>query len=84
LDPGPEVHAHVEANQTIVTGERRKNFPPCKPMIHHDINTDIPESKRTLVRQNYISWFCKKKKQFIVYSCLFIYLFIYFFFEKTK
>jgi len=40
-----------------LTGERPKNFPVCKPMIHHDINHDIPEGKRFFIKRCYFSWY---------------------------
>jgi len=60
LEPPPpmpnEAPAEGHQNQTL-TGERAKNFPPCKPLIHHNINVDIPEPKRLFVRKNWFSWF---------------------------
>jgi len=52
----PHEEPHQEQKQAY-TGERTKNFPPCKPLIHHNINVDIPESKRFFVRKNWFSWF---------------------------
>jgi len=54
--PPPDVHQEP-VSQTVITGERRKNFPPCRPFMYHDINVDIPEGKRLFVRKNYISWY---------------------------
>ena len=30
-----------------------KNFPPCLPLLHHDISGDIPEGKRAVMRQGF-------------------------------
>jgi len=35
---------------------RVKNFPPCKPLVYHDIAVDIPPYKRTFVRKAYFGW----------------------------
>jgi len=37
-------------------GDRAKNFPPCKPIVHHNIPVDITSSKRTFVRKAYFGW----------------------------
>jgi len=38
-------------------GERVKNCPPCKPIVHHNINVDIAPEKRLFVRKAYVGWF---------------------------
>jgi len=38
------------------TGDRVKNFPPCKPLVHHKINVDIAPEKRLFVRKAYVGW----------------------------
>jgi len=37
--------------------QRVKNFPPCKPLIYHNINFDIPPEKRLFIRKAYVGWF---------------------------
>jgi hypothetical protein len=39
-----------------VTG-RPKNFPPCRPMVHHSIKTDIEPGKRMFIRKAYFGWY---------------------------
>jgi len=41
----------------IVPQERPKNFPPCKPVFHHSIRTDIEQPTRMMVRRGYIGWY---------------------------
>ena len=43
--------------QPLLLGERRKNFPPCYPMVHHNIALDIEPDKKAFVRKAYITWF---------------------------
>ncbi|KAJ3211415.1 Secretory carrier-associated membrane protein 5 [Dinochytrium kinnereticum] len=33
------------------------NWPPCKPMVYHDIQNDIPETGRWLVKRLYMAWY---------------------------
>jgi len=40
----------------IYQGERPKNFPPCKPILHHDIKNDIIQDKRMFIRKAYVGW----------------------------
>lgn len=42
-----------------VTG-RPKNFPPCRPMVHHSIKTDIEPGKRMFIRKAYFGWYGKQ------------------------
>jgi len=37
-------------------GERVKNCPPCKPVVHHNINVDIAPDKRLFVKKAYLGW----------------------------
>lgn len=37
--------------------ERKKNFPPCKPIVHHDIKNEIPTDARAFVRKAYFGWY---------------------------
>ncbi|TPX36503.1 hypothetical protein SmJEL517_g01331 [Synchytrium microbalum] len=38
-------------------GERyRKNFPPCWPMMYHNIDAEIPLEAKPIVRWLYVSW----------------------------
>lgn len=41
----------------LETLERPNNFPPCKPMFHHNIKNDIPPEKRGFVRKAYVGWY---------------------------
>jgi hypothetical protein len=34
-----------------------KNWPPCKPIIHHDIAGDIPAGQQNLIRRAYAGWY---------------------------
>jgi len=36
---------------------RPKNCPPCKPLVHHDINVDIIPEKRLFVKKVLVGWF---------------------------
>jgi len=37
-------------------GYKKKNFPICMPLWHHDIVGEIPEKSRRVVREMYICW----------------------------
>lgn len=37
-------------------GFKKKNFPICFPMWHHDISGDIPEKSRRVVREMFVCW----------------------------
>ncbi len=35
---------------------KKKNWPICMPIMHHDIAGDIPEKSRRVVREAYMCW----------------------------
>ena len=35
---------------------KRKNWPPFKPILYHDINAEIPPINRSMVRVAYVAW----------------------------
>ncbi len=35
---------------------KKKNWPICYPLVHHDIQGDIPERSRRVVREIYACW----------------------------
>jgi len=41
----------------IAPQERPKNFPPCRPVFHHSIRSDIEQHTRMMVRRAYIGWY---------------------------
>jgi len=41
---------------SVYLGHRPPNFPPCKPIVHHSIPTEIPTEKRLFVRKAYFGW----------------------------
>lgn len=43
--------------QPFDANPRPKNFPPCKPLVHHNINVDIIPEKRLFVRKVLVGWF---------------------------
>lgn len=40
-----------------VIGARPKNFPPCRPIFHHDIKNDIAPENRMFVKRSYFGWY---------------------------
>lgn len=38
-------------------GQTAPNWPRCRPMIYHDIQRDIPENGRQLVKRVYFGWY---------------------------
>jgi len=38
------------------TGFKPPNWPPCKPILYHDIKEDIPTDLQAMVRAGYICW----------------------------
>jgi len=44
-------------NPGVLFGDRPKNFPRCRPTLHHNITTDFPEEKRTVIRRAYFGWY---------------------------
>jgi len=59
-DPDYYTSASVQMSQPFLAEtfllDRVKNFPICKPLIHHSISTDIPSEKRLFVRKVYVGW----------------------------
>lgn len=43
----------LEANLARI---KRKNWPPCKPILYHDINAEVPAVNRGMVRAAYTAW----------------------------
>jgi len=37
--------------------QRPKNFPPCRPVVHHSIKSDIEQESRMFVRKAYFGWY---------------------------
>ena len=35
---------------------KRKNWPPCRPILYHDINAEVPAVNRAMVRTAYVAW----------------------------
>eukprot|EP01114_Cavostelium_apophysatum_P001731 TRINITY_DN1150_c0_g1_i1.p1 TRINITY_DN1150_c0_g1~~TRINITY_DN1150_c0_g1_i1.p1 ORF type:complete len:291 (+),score=35.89 TRINITY_DN1150_c0_g1_i1:53-925(+) len=50
-----ESQPFLQGNQALL-GDRPKNWPRCRPIIHHRIHSDIVEEKRTMVRRAYFGW----------------------------
>lgn len=42
--------------ELVVLQNGRKNWPPCKPMLYHDISAEVPAYYRSSVRFAYIVW----------------------------
>jgi len=57
------------------SNERPKNFPPCKPMMSHDIRRDILQEKRTFIRRAFFSWIVHAITLLWNFICLFAALF---------
>jgi len=59
-DPDYYTATSIEGDSLLleqgVIGERVKNCPPCKPIVHHNINVDIAPDKRMFVRKAYVGW----------------------------
>jgi len=43
--------------QEALYGERKPNFPPCRPFVHHSIRFDIEPEKQQIVRRAYVGWY---------------------------
>jgi len=41
----------------IAKAQRKKNWPPCKPVVYQNIAEDIPEDNQPMVKRAYIAWF---------------------------
>jgi len=58
-DPDYYTSASVQMSQPFIESlpiDRVKNFPICKPVIHHSISTDISPDRRLFVRKVYVGW----------------------------
>lgn len=53
-------------------GRPKKNWPKCLPLIYHDINVEIPEYKRKLIKLAYILWIATMFLQFADFVTVFI------------
>jgi hypothetical protein len=51
-------------------GDRVKNWPPCYPLVHHNINVDIPNEKKVFVRKAYVAWWFHSFCLFWNYCCI--------------
>ncbi|KAJ3117301.1 Secretory carrier-associated membrane protein 2 [Phlyctochytrium bullatum] len=49
--------ARVTEREQKLGGERKPNWPRCRPIIYHDISKDIPDDGQKLVKRIYIGWF---------------------------
>jgi len=57
-------------NQPVYT-DRKNNFPPCKPMVYHDIQAEIPAAKRMLVKRAYFGWYIHALCLLFNWVCMF-------------
>lgn len=39
-----------------------KNWPPCFPVAHHSIESDIPAESQSIVRKAYYLWICELRE----------------------
>jgi len=60
----------MQSEQFIPPGERKPNFPTCKPIVHHSIATDIVPEKRLFVKKAYLSWYFHCFCLFFNWICL--------------
>eukprot|EP01119_Soliformovum_irregulare_P002541 TRINITY_DN12784_c0_g1_i1.p1 TRINITY_DN12784_c0_g1~~TRINITY_DN12784_c0_g1_i1.p1 ORF type:complete len:305 (+),score=78.73 TRINITY_DN12784_c0_g1_i1:132-1046(+) len=51
-----ETSAPLMGGERMPIGEKKKNWPPCRPIIHHDISIDIAPSSRKFIRRAYVGW----------------------------
>lgn len=56
--------------QPLLLGERKKNFPRCYPVVHHNIALDIEPDKKAFVRKAYITWYVHAGALFWNFICL--------------
>ncbi|KAJ3125074.1 hypothetical protein HK100_011006 [Physocladia obscura] len=42
--------------EATIDGFKPPNFPPCKPLVYHDIEAEIPEEGKWLVKRLYYAW----------------------------
>ena len=40
----------------LLPSGKRKNFPPCYPLVHHDLKDDIPEANQGMMRAAFAAW----------------------------
>jgi len=57
VDQGQPSVMQEDFHQQAIYNERKNNFPPCKPMVYHDIQAEIPSEKRLLVKRAYFGWY---------------------------
>ncbi|KAI9355953.1 scamp family-domain-containing protein, partial [Zopfochytrium polystomum] len=48
--------ARLKEREKEVGGYHPPNFPPFKPLVYHDIQNDIPEAGRWLVKRLFMAW----------------------------
>ncbi|ORY50096.1 scamp-domain-containing protein, partial [Rhizoclosmatium globosum] len=46
----------VEKKEALMEGYNPPNFPPCKPLVYHDIEKDIPQEGKWIVKRIYYHW----------------------------
>ena len=51
--PPKALEAELKASGVVI---KKKNWPICVPILHHDIPGDIPEKSRRVVREVYMCW----------------------------
>lgn len=39
---------------------KKKNWPRCYPILHHDIPGEVPEGSRRVVREGYLAWYVSR------------------------
>ncbi|GIL82921.1 hypothetical protein Vretimale_8427 [Volvox reticuliferus] len=42
--------------ETKLSGQDKKNWPICYPILYHNISEEIPEKARRIVREGYVAW----------------------------
>lgn len=58
----PYIHAHPPFIEKLADREKNAgsykapNFPKCRPVVYHDIEADIPEGGKWLVKRLYFCW----------------------------
>jgi hypothetical protein len=43
----------LQERESMLSDLKPPNWPPCRPLVYHDIQNDIPESGRWLVKRVY-------------------------------
>ena len=58
----------------LLPGGKRKNFPPCYPLVYHDLKEDIPEANQGMMRAAFGAWLMTEAGYVLNFSVMFLLL----------